>query len=318
MTDFLDRIVARVLPVQSREGVVRTRPRSRFEQGVVGVADLEAGGDGVESVDGAADGAAGGQRTGEGGEGATDGGARREDRAGAARSPDPMEARAPEPVLRRSARGQPPGSGVDEGDGSAPARSTRSPRAEGSHGVSGRLDDARGLDARGRGVLDSADARTTPALRREPLDPGASSRPVRGALPGNERATPPAKDRATPSGEVATPAPAPAIRLRPSADEGVAPSMQRPERRGADEGSRAPRSRDGLPLRPSAGADTHLPLPSEPTLPAIQLRIGRVEIRGDRAAPPAPRPPSPPPPRPRAPAVDLAEYLRRRDAGRRP
>ena len=178
------------------------------------------------------------------------------------------------------------------------------------------------MEAAARGALDAGDPGKASARRREPLDSGVPPRPVSGVLQEDGRPVPPLKDRAALLGEVATPSPT--IRLRPSsAGDGVAPPPgQRlsgvEHRRPGEEGPGAPRGRDGLPLRPSAGADARYPLPPEPALPAIQLRIGRVEIRGDRATPQAPRPPAPPPPRPRAPAVDLAEYLRRRDAGRRP
>jgi hypothetical protein len=315
MTDFLDRIVARVLPVQSREGVVRTRPRSRFEEGVAGVAELEEGGNGVESVEGASTWPESVQREGSVAEGRRLGGGEGEERPGGELSPARSGATSgPSPALRPARGGLMEGNAADAGEGSRPVAVPGAMSPEGSERSSRGWDARRGMEAAtgGDGSLRGAamgrgqeGAAPTPPL----AGPGAPGRRESGGA-GTEGTTGP--DQVSP--------PAPTIRLRPSADQATPPVQppSRPERRGAEEALQAPRGRDGLPLRPSAGADARFPLPPEPALPAIQLRIGRVEIRGDRAAPPAPRPPAPPPPRPRAPAVDLAEYLRRRDAGRRP
>lgn len=50
-----------------------------------------------------------------------------------------------------------------------------------------------------------------------------------------------------------------------------------------------------------------------PAEPVVRISIGRVEIRADRADAPRPQRPAP---RPRQPALDLAEYLRRRGGQR--
>jgi hypothetical protein len=315
MTDFLDRIVARVLPVQSREGVVRTRPRSLFEERVVGVAELEEGGNGVAWAEGAATWAESVQREGSVAEGRRLGGGEGEERRGGEPSPARSGATSgPSPALRRAPGGLMEGNAADAGEGSRPATATGTMSPEGSERSS------RGWDAgRGMEVPTGGDGSLRGAAIPRGQEGGAPTPPMAGpGAPG------PRESGGSTTRDITGPAhgapPAPSIRLRASADQATPPVQppSRPERRGAEEAPQAPRGRDGLPLRPSAGADARYPLPPEPALPAIQLRIGRVEIRGDRATPQAPRPPAPPPPRPRAPAVDLAEYLRRRDAGRRP
>jgi hypothetical protein len=311
MTDFLDRLVARVLPGQGGQAVVRTRPRSRFEQGApTGVS--EPGGEVQEGAPGEA------ARSG------SPVGSSRESGQSTVSTVSPRGARTSASAPAPGGTG--PGAGEGSGsrtEGVLPGTDRLRARTPAVQAPSG--EGTRGPAEEGRGVADPA-AVLRPVPRRSAV--GGEGRDGAALAPeerrGDSAEDPGGRSRSQPRGmEVPLSptdpgSPAPVLRplpATPSMPGSLTPAVPGAEDvRGAREGASRPEQPPVVHLRPA-------PRPRGPeTAPEpapVQLRIGRVEIRGNEPAPTHRRTPLPPP-QPRSPALDLAEYLRRRNHGRRP
>lgn len=311
MTDFLDRVVARVLPVPGGGRVVQTRPRSRFEEpslGGMGEGRLE-----EEAIPVEADhpmgrqpprpGNGAGAHTGAGTQGRTVG-------SGVVVSPA-------DPVL--DIRGAPDGAVGRRGTAAAvppeppghvlPASVRSGRRATGLRRPSG--DEGRpGVAGQSAAQGPSSPPPSAPASRGPDLLP----------VPSLPAGRPVGEDVEIHPGRGSLGAEVPRLQLgpqpRPAVGEDGTPgagNAQDGAARKAEPPGPGPRRETVLRL-PGGHAS---PPPVDPTPPPIQLRIGRLEIRGSAPAP-TPRRTPVAPPQPRPPALDLAEYLRRRSTGRQP